>query len=193
MHEMEEGASVGVRGPFGKGFPVDTEMLGSDIVFICGGIGLVPVRSAIQYVLQHRYDYGDVAIVYGTKTPAEQLFLGELAQWEQSEEVKFLQTVDRASPEWKKRVGVITTLIPELAVKSESTKVIVCGPPIMYKFVIMELSAIGIPDDQIYVSLERRMKCGVGRCGHCQINELYTCLDGPVFKYAQVKDAPEAI
>jgi NAD(P)H-flavin reductase len=190
---MQEGDSVGVRGPFGKGFPVDAEMLGSDVVFICGGIGLVPVRSAIEYVLRHRHDYGEVAIVYGTKTPAEQLFVDELAEWEKDESVKFLETVDRAAPEWKKHVGVITTLIPELEVKPESTKVIVCGPPIMYKFVIMELTAIGIPDDQIYVSLERRMKCGVGRCGHCQINELYTCMDGPVFKYSEVKDAPEAI
>jgi len=192
-HALKAGDKVGVRGPFGATFPVADECLGRDVIFICGGIGLVPVRSAIQYVLNHRGDYGKVTILYGSKTPADRLFVKELEQWAARKDVKYLETVDRGDATWKGNVGVITTLIPKIEIDPCNTRVIVCGPPIMYKFVIMGLAALNIPDDYIYVSLERRMKCGVGKCGHCQINGLYTCLDGPVFKYSAVKDAPEAI
>jgi sulfhydrogenase subunit gamma (sulfur reductase) len=193
LHSLAEGEKLGVRGPFGTTFPVAGELLGKDLLFICGGIGMVPVRSAIQYVLNHREDYGHVTVLYGAKTPGDTLFAEEVAAWGARDDVTLMETVDRAEGDWKKHVGVITTLIPKVQVDPVNTHVVICGPPIMYKFVIMSLAAMGVPDDHVYVSLERRMKCGVGKCGHCQINGLYTCLDGPVFKYHGVKDSPEAI
>jgi NAD(P)H-flavin reductase len=172
---------------------VADELRGRDLLFICGGIGLVPVRSAINYVLNHRSDYRQVTILYGCKSPAERLFTRELASWAARKDVTFLETVDRGDGEWKGNVGVITTLIPKVEVDPSSVQAVVCGPPVMYRFVLMELAALGVPDDHVYVSLERRMKCGVGKCGHCQINGLYTCMDGPVFRYSAVKETPEAI
>ena len=193
MHQFDADQKLGIRGPFGTTFPVDSVMQGKDVVFVCGGIGLVPVRSAIHYVLNRGRDYNSVAILYGTKTPADRLFVDELDAWAQRDDITFLETVDRADAKWRGNVGVITTLVPSLEMDPDNTVVIVCGPPVMYKFVLIELFERNIPQDQIYVSLERRMKCGVGKCGHCQINGYYTCLDGPVFKYADVANVQEAI
>lgn len=193
LHRLTAGATLGFRGPFGTHFPVDEGMKGKDVLFICGGIGLVPLRSAIQYVINRRENYGDVTILLGTRSPAERLFTDELAAWAVTEGVTFLETVDRADEHWTGSMGVITTLIPKIKVVPSSTCAIICGPPVMYRFVIRELTARGMTFNDIYVSLERRMKCGVGKCGHCQINGLYTCMDGPVFNYADVADAPEAI
>jgi len=193
LHGLSVGAHIGVRGPLGTCFPLDDELTGKDVLIICGGIGLVPVRSAIQYLLNRRDAYGDLSILYGTRTPADRLFTDEIEDWRARENVTFLETVDRADESWRGNVGVITTLLPKVSVSPASTWVIICGPPIMYKFVISDLAARGVPLDHIYVSLERRMKCGVGKCGHCQINNLYTCLDGPVFNYARLADIPEAI
>ena len=193
LHRLEPGAKVGVRGPFGTTFPVDGVMQGRDVLFICGGIGLVPVRSAIQYVLANRGDYGAVTILIGTKSPAERLFIDEVAQWAARDDVTVLETVDKGDESWTGREGVITTLMPDLTLDSENTVVVVCGPPVMYKFVLFELDKMSVTPDDIYVSLERRMKCGVGKCGHCQINGLYVCQDGPVFRFADVTSAKEAI
>lgn len=194
MHALSVGDKLGIRGPFGTDFPVDTAAFkGRDVLFICGGIGLVPVRGAILEVLANRDEYTGVTILYGTKSPTERLFADELDQWQAQDGVTFLETVDRGDDSWTGNVGVITTLIPKVDIEPDRTTVIVCGPPIMYKFVLMELYQRNIADENVYVSLERRMKCGVGKCGHCQINGLYTCLDGPVFKYADVSDVQEAI
>ncbi|MBN1808009.1 MAG: FAD/NAD(P)-binding protein [Planctomycetes bacterium] len=194
MHRLEPGDEVGVRGPFGTTFPVDGELKGRDLLFICGGIGLVPVRSAINYVLDKRGDYGKVTVLFGAKTPGDRLFVDELAALDGREDVEFLETVDDTCGEkWNACVGVITMLFEKIEVSPESTTSIICGPPVMYKFAIMGLHEMGFTDDRIYVSLERRMKCGVGKCGHCQINGLYTCQDGPVFRYSDVAEVREAI
>jgi len=193
LTSMNEGDKIGVRGPFGNHFPVDSVLKGKNVLFICGGIGLVPVRSAIHYVLNRRDDYGDVTILFGARSVADRLFTDELAEWDARDDVTFLETVDRGDGDWKGNVGVITTLLPKIKIDTDKTKVIICGPPIMYKFVILELEARAVPVENIYLSLERRMKCGVGKCGHCQINGLYTCIDGPVFNYADVAEAQEAI
>jgi len=193
LHKLQSGDTIGIRGPYGTAFPVDGELKGKDVLIICGGIGLVPVRSAIEYLLHRRADYGDITILYGTRTPADRLFTRAIENWKALENVTYLETVDRADEACQGNVGVITTLLPRVPVSPEMTRVIICGPPIMYKFVISGLAARGVPLDHIYVSLERRMKCGVGKCGHCQINGLYTCLDGPVFNYATLADIPEAI
>lgn len=193
LHGLPVGGKAGIRGPFGTSFPVDSAMLGKDILFICGGIGLVPVRSAILHVLNNRASYGSVTIIVGTKTPAERLFVDEIAEWQRCENVKFCETVDRADREWKGNVGVVTTLLPKLSIDLSRTVTVICGPPVMYKFVILELQKTGMKPDAIYMSLERLMKCGVGKCGHCQVNHLYMCQDGPVVRYADIAKVPEAV
>ncbi len=193
MHSLKPGDKVGIRGPFGTHFPVDGEMKGKDIVFVCGGLGLVPVRSVINYVLHHREDYGDVTILYGTKGPTERLFVDEVEEWISKGNVTYTETVDRGDEQWTGNVGVITTLMTDMAVDPRKTVAVICGPPVMYKFAIVSLYKMGMVDKNIYVSLERHMKCGVGKCGHCQINGLYVCQDGPVFKFADLAEVQEAI
>lgn len=193
LHGLETGAKAGLRGPFGTCFPVDDDLLGKDILFIGGGIGLVPLRSAILHVLQNRSAYGRVTILVGTKTPAERLFGDELDQWRAHENVVLHETVDRGDDKWKGKTGVITTLIPGLVLDLPRTVAVICGPPVMYKFTILELNKIGFKPGQIYLSLERHMKCGVGKCGHCQVNQLYICQDGPVVRYADILNIQGAI
>lgn len=192
LHALDKGASIGIRGPFGKGFPID-DLRGKDLLFVAGGIGLVPLRSLINYALDNRKDFNRVIVLFGARSPAEQLFIQELALWRASSEMEYLETVDRANGDWKGNVGVITTLFPKIAIDPQNTAAIIVGPPVMYRFAILEAQVKGIPYDQIVVSLERRMKCGVGKCGHCQIDDLYVCQDGPVFTYARIKDIKEAI
>jgi len=192
LHGMEPGALVGVRGPMGHGFPID-QMRGKDVLFAPGGLGLAPLRSLINQVLDERSDFGRVLILYGAKRPAELLFREELEEWAARKDIEFHVTVDRGDESWTGHVGVITTLFPRVTVDPHTTVAVTCGPPIMYRFVLMELLGKGIPESQIYLSLERRMKCGVGKCGHCQINDLYCCKEGPVFTYSQIKNVPEAM
>ncbi len=192
LHRMEPGAYVGIRGPFGHGFPIE-QMRGKDLLFAPGGLGLAPLRSLINQVLDERGSFGRVIILYGAKRPSELLFRDELEEWAARDDVEFHVTVDRGDETWEGHIGVITTLFPLVTVDPRNTVAVTCGPPIMYRFVIMEMLGKGIPETQIYLSLERRMKCGVGKCGHCQINDLYCCQDGPVFTYAQIKNVPEAL
>ncbi len=192
MHNLEPGALLGIRGPFGNPFPID-KMKGRDVLFVAGGLGLPPLRSLINQVLDERGYFGRVIILYGTNEPSRILFQDELSEWAEREDVEFLMTVDRGDENWQGNVGVITTLFPKITINPRNTVATVVGPPIMYRFVLMELLGKGIPETQIYLSLERRMKCGVGKCGHCQINELYCCQDGPVFRYADIKGLEEAL
>jgi NAD(P)H-flavin reductase len=192
MHGMKEGSTLGIRGPFGTNFPF-AEARGRDVLFVAGGIGLVPARSFINYVLDNRKDYGRVIILFGARTPADRLFTDELSAWANRKDVEFLETVDRGDPSWKGNVGVITTLFPKIDIDAAKTACVIVGPPIMYKFVIIEAKKKDLADKDIFMSLERRMKCGVGKCGHCQINQYYCCQEGPVFTYEQVKPLPEAL
>lgn len=192
MHGMEPGEMLGIRGPFGHSFPID-RMKGKDVLLAAGGLGLAPLRSLINEVLDNRGSFGRVIILYGTKHPSEILFKDELLQWADQDGVEFHMTMDRGDETWKGNVGVITTLFPKITINPRNTVAATCGPPIMYRFVLMELLGKGIPETQIYLSLERRMKCGVGKCGHCQINQLYCCQDGPVFCYADIKGLEEAL
>lgn len=192
VHRLQVGDKVGVRGPFGTHFPVE-ETKGKDLLFVAGGIGLVPLRSFIHHVLNRRADYGNVTILFGARNPSERLFLQELDQWRKREDIQYLETVDRADPDWKGHVGVITTLFQDIDVDPAGTYCIVVGPPVMYRFVILEAKAKGIPERNIFLSLERRMKCGLGKCGHCQINSVYVCQDGPVFRYSDIFGLKEAL
>ena len=192
LHRMDPGSTVGIRGPFGNGFPID-EMKGKDLLFAPGGLGLAPLRSLINQVLAERESFGRVIILYGARNPSELLFKDELAQWKTRDDVEFHVTVDRGDESWTGNVGVITTLFPKISVNPRSTVAVTVGPPVMYRFVLMELLSKGIQDGRIFLSLERKMKCGLGKCGHCQINNVYVCQKGPVFSYAQLKELPEAI
>ncbi len=192
MHKLHKGAIVGIRGPFGNGFPIK-HMEGKDILFIAGGIGLFPLRSLIQYVLDTRASFGKINIIIGTRTSADRLFPDEIASWGRSQDTELFETVDIGDPHWKGNVGVITTLIPKVEIDPKSTVVVVVGPPIMYRFVIVELKKRGLEDEDIIMSLERRMSCGVGKCGRCQINGVYVCQEGPVFSLAQLRNLREAI
>jgi NAD(P)H-flavin reductase/formate hydrogenlyase subunit 6/NADH:ubiquinone oxidoreductase subunit I len=194
LNTLNVGDKVGIRGPFGNGF--DAEFLkGKDLLFVAGGLGLAPLRSLFNFVLDNRKDYGKVTLLYGCKEPRELLFTDELLALAMREDVDFKPTVNWC-PEnetWTGSIGVITTLIPQVIFEPEKTYAIICGPPIMYKFVIAELKSKNLPDNHIILSLERRMKCGVGKCGHCQINQIYVCKDGPVFNYSIIKGIPEAL
>lgn len=187
LHKLEKGDIIGIRGPFGKGFPIDS-MFGYDLVIIAGGLGIVPLRSLIRYVTDNKKDFGHVRILLGCKTSKEFLFKEETKEWMKRSEIKLNCTVDKGDPEWTGNVGVITTLIPDTEINPARTYAVVVGPPIMYRFVIAELLKKNIPNHQIIVSLERRMRCGLGKCGHCQIEGVYVCQSGPVFTYAQLKD-----
>jgi NAD(P)H-flavin reductase/formate hydrogenlyase subunit 6/NADH:ubiquinone oxidoreductase subunit I len=194
LHNLNVGDKVGVRGPFGNGFDTDS-LKGKDLLFIAGGLGIAPLRSLINYVFDNRKDFGRVFLLYGCKEPKELLFGDELVSMSSKENVEFKSTVNWC-PEnevWNGNLGVITTLIPQVDFDPEKTTAILCGPPVMYKFVIADLKKRNIPDDHIIMSLERRMKCGVGKCGHCQINQIYVCKDGPVFNYSKIKGVPEAL
>jgi len=187
LHKLGKGDIVGIRGPFGKGFPIDN-MFGYDILIVAGGLGIVPLRSLIRYITYNKNDFGHVQILVGCKTPAELLFKGETEEWMKRSEIKINCTVDRADADWHGNVGLITSLIPGVDINPARTYAVVVGPPIMYRFVIAELLKKNIPDHQIIVSLERRMRCGLGKCGHCQIEGVYVCQSGPVFNYAQLRN-----
>jgi sulfhydrogenase subunit gamma (sulfur reductase) len=194
MHALKSGDKLGIRGPFGKGFPV-SEFEGKDVIVVAGGIGLPPLRSLINTLIDptQRKRFGRVIILYGVRSPDMFIFDSERKDWESRKDIEYKVTVDRESPGWKGHVGVITTLIPDLTLDLPRTVAVIVGPPVMYKFAILALRSKGLADNQIWVSLERKMKCGVGKCGHCQINNVYVCQEGPVFNYAKIKDLKEAI
>ncbi len=191
MHALDKGDWVGIRGPFGKPFPVKV-MTGNDLLFVAGGLGIAPLRSLINYVIDNRREFGKVDILLGCKSPSDMLFGDEVAAWQKRLDVEFACTVDRKDPDWKGNVGLITALLPGVTINPEKTFAVVVGPPIMYKFVIAELLKKNLPERQIILSLERHMKCGMGKCGHCQIDHpknYYCCKDGPTFTYEEVKAA----
>jgi sulfhydrogenase subunit gamma (sulfur reductase) len=194
LHRLSPGDKVGIRGPFGKGFCTE-ELEGKDVVFVAAGLGLPPLRSLINTLIheKNRKKFGRVTVLYGVKSPAEFLFNDERKSWETRKDIAYQVTVDRPTGGWEGHVGVITSLIPDLTLDLGKTVAAICGPPVVYKYAILALRSKGLRDDQIFVSLERRMKCGVGKCGHCQINNVYVCQEGPVFNYGKIRDLKEAI
>ncbi|MCR4290717.1 MAG: FAD/NAD(P)-binding protein [Candidatus Scalindua sp.] len=192
LHKLEAGSYIGIRGPLGNGFPVE-KMKGKNSLFIAGGLGLAPLRSLINYVLETRDDFAKITILYGAKNPGEILFSDELEIWGKRKDLEIGITVDKPDDSWSGKSGVITRLIPPLDLDPSNTYAIVVGPPIMYKYVLLELQMKQVAENNIIMSLERRMKCGVGKCGHCQINGVYVCLEGPEFSYHKLKFLSEAI
>jgi NAD(P)H-flavin reductase len=181
------GAVVGLRGPFGTPWPT-TEAEGHDVVIVAGGLGLAPLRPAIYRVLANRQRYGHVAILYGTRTPSEILFRAELERWRRGLDIQLLVTVDHADASWHGDVGVVPKLIARAAFDPDHTIAMVCGPEIMMRFSATALLGAGVPVEQIYLSMERNMKCAIGLCGHCQFGPDFVCKDGPVMRYDRIAD-----
>lgn len=192
LHRLEAGATVGIRGPFGRGFDIEA-FSGRDALIVAGGLGIIPLRSLIKFFLDKRDIVRRLIVFYGCKTPEELLFRDELHEWELREDIDLRTTIDRKHPQWQGHVGVVTTLFPEVKLDGPNTTAAVVGPPVMFRFTILECLKAGIPEEMIFLSLERHMKCGVGKCGHCQIDGRYVCLDGPVFRYSEIKRVRGAI
>lgn len=184
--KLKSGDSLGVRGPFGSVWPV-REALGDDLVIVAGGIGLAPLRPALYQALTDRRSFGKIVLLYGARTPDDILYRHELERWRSRFDLYVDVTVDRGVSGWAGNVGVVTTIIPRAPFDPYHTTALICGPEIMMRYVIIELQKKGVPDEKIYVSLERNMKCGVGLCGHCQIGPTFVCKNGPVYSYADVK------
>lgn len=194
LHELQPGDRFGVRGPYGNGFPMKA-YFGRNLLFVAGGIGLIPLRSCLNYALDNRHRYGKIQLFYGARGLKDLMYLGALREWEMSRGFECYLTVDRADEQWTGHVGVVGSLFrkPGVTVPVENTTAFVCGPPIMFRFVIRDLKAMGFEDCNIMSTLERYMKCGVGKCGHCCIGLAYVCVDGPVFTYEQIKRLGEVI
>ncbi|WP_321425113.1 FAD/NAD(P)-binding protein [uncultured Bacteroides sp.] len=191
LADLEEGSTMGFRGPFGNTFPMD-EWKGKSLVFIAGGIALPPMRCVIQNALDLRENFKDITIVYGAKSVNDLVYKDELKEWADRPDVNLVTTVDPGgeTPDWKGEIGFVPSIVDKTAPSPENTIAIVCGPPIMIKFTFPVLEKLGFKDDQIYTTLENRMKCGVGKCGRCNVGKLYVCKDGPVFSKEQLNNIP---
>lgn len=186
MSRLKRGDVVGVRGPFGTHWPVE-QVRGKDLVLVAGGIGLAPLRPAIYYALAHRKQFGRIVLMYGARTPDDLLYEDELLHSPQPLDMDVDVTVDRGVMGWRGRIGVVTTLIPRAPFDADESVAMVCGPEVMMRFTVQALLARGMAADQIYVSMERNMKCGIGFCGHCQYGPVFICKDGPVFRFDKVE------
>jgi NAD(P)H-flavin reductase len=182
LTSMRPGDVVGVRGPFGKPWPM-TELEGKDVIVLAGGIGLAPLRPTIYSLMANRARYNEVIILYGARTPGDLIYKHELELWGWRHEINLGVTVDRADPSWNGNVGVVTTMISTARFDPMNVVALVCGPEVMMRFTVMELQRRGVPDESIYISMERNMKCALGICGHCQLGPDFVCKDGPVFRY----------
>lgn len=186
MRQLKIGDILGIRGPFGKQWPVE-EAFGSDLVIVAGGIGLAPLRPVLYRILAQREKFGKVVLLYGTRSPEDILFRHELERWRASFEMDVHVTVDRAVARWRGNVGVVTTLIPRAPFDPLSAVAMVCGPEVMMRFTALELLKRGVSREHINLSMERNMKCGIGLCGHCQFGPAFVCKDGPVFRYDRIE------
>ena len=189
IHQCKTGDPIGVRGPLGNWFPY-AEMKGKDIYFIGGGIGMAPLRTLLLYMLDNRKDYGAITLLYGARSPQDLCYQEEVKEWAGRKDMELILTVDREFPDWDKRVGLVPNVLKELAPDPKGKIAITCGPPIMIRFTLQALAELGYKDEQVITTLERRMKCGIGLCGRCNIGTSYVCVDGPVYSLAQLKKLP---
>ncbi|MDH4128172.1 MAG: FAD/NAD(P)-binding protein [Spirochaetota bacterium] len=185
IHKMNIGDFIGIRGPYGNGFPVEA-IKSKDILLVAGGLGLAPLRSLIRYILANRSEFGKFMLLYGSKKISDRLFTSDIEDWNKLEDIDFHETVDVADQTWEGNIGLITQLFKFIDPDPKNTVGVVVGPPVMYRFVIREMLNKKLHISQIYMDLERRMRCGMGKCGHCQINEIFVCQKGPVFNYAEM-------
>lgn len=192
LHLRKEKDIVGLRGPYGNGFPFD-EVKGKNILFVGGGIGAAPLRSLINQMFAQRRDFAKISILYGARESRFLCFIDDLEGWGKTENSEVLLTVDAPDAKWWGNVGVVGSLLPKIDIDIKNTVAFICGPPIMIHFVLLDLLKMGFEEEQIITTMERRMECGVGICGHCNIGKSYVCLDGPVFSYHQLRELGEDI
>ncbi|SDB14082.1 NAD(P)H-flavin reductase [Desulfonatronum thiosulfatophilum] len=192
LHGLSKGDRVGVRAPLGNHFPYES-MKGKDIVFIGGGIGMAPLRTLLLFMLDNRADYGKIRVLYGARSPQDMAFSYELPEWLERKDMETVLTIDREAEGWEHRVGLIPNVLLEMAPKPRKAVAVTCGPPIMIKFTLQALKKLGFKDNQIVTTLEKRMKCGVGICGRCNIGTKYVCVDGPVFTNEQLLELPNEL
>lgn len=196
LHNLRENAVVGLRGPYGNGFPVD-ELKGHDLLFVAGGLGIAPLRSLLWYVLDRRTEFGDVILMYGGRSTDEFLFENELASLKKRGDIRTMliaeRIADRDKGTWDGPTGMVTDLFNDVALDARDMYAVICGPPVMYKFVLIKLLERDFSKDKILMSLERKMKCGVGKCAHCLVGSKYTCMHGPIFTYWDAMQLPEMI
>ena len=186
LHRLSAGAEIGFRGPYGNSFPLDF-LQGKNLVFVGGGIGLAPLRSLIWNVLDNRDKYKKIDIIYGARSPSDLCFKYDLESWNKDKTVNMVTTVDKGDESWTGREGFVPQVLEQVAPSARDAVAIVCGPPIMIRFTFPALEKLGFTPEQMLTTLEKRMKCGIGKCGRCNIGNLYVCRDGPVFTYAQIK------
>lgn len=191
LWRLEVGDTVGFRGPYGNWFPVD-EFKGRSVLFIAGGIGLPPIRGVLWNCLDLRNQFKEITVVYGARTVSDLVYKHELEEWERREDMSLVKTVDPGgeTPDWDGKIGFVPTVLEQAAPASEGAVALVCGPPVMIKFTLPVLTTLGFTDDRIYSTLENRMKCGLGKCGRCNIGDVYVCVEGPVFTAEQMKVLP---
>ena len=191
LHQMDVGQQITIRGPYGNAFPVDTEFAGKDLLFIAGGIGLAPLRSVINYVRHYRDRYGKIDIVYGSRSKEDLVDYQEIInEWSRDAGVNVYLTIDREQEGWDGHVGFVPNYVKELGFSTDKIAVL-CGPPIMIKFTLAGLGELGFEKTQVYTTMELRMKCGIGKCGRCNIGAKYVCKDGPVFRCDQLEELPD--
>ncbi len=192
LHELKTGDKVGIRGPFGNGFPFE-EIKGKNVIYVAGGIGLIPLRSSIMHVLQHRKEFGRIILLYGSRSSKDLMYRYNIDEWLKIDGFETFVTIDREEQGWTGEVGFVHNLIDKAKIPVENTVAFVCGPPVMFNAVIKELLSKGLSEDDIISTLERHMKCGIGKCQHCAIGRTLVCTDGPVYTYRQIKTLGEQI
>jgi NAD(P)H-flavin reductase len=190
LHASDPGDTISIRGPYGNGFPLN-EWKGKNILTIGGGIGQAPLRPIVQYILDNRGDFGQLDIIYGARTSNDLCFKDELFELEKRDDVNVHLSIDVEEPGWTRFVGFVPDNLLGVKPSPENTIAITCGPVVMINYVIKNLLELGFTDQQIFTTLENRMKCGIGKCGRCNVGHLYVCKDGPVFSYATLKNLPE--
>ena len=187
LHQMEPGQQITIRGPYGNGFPVKTDLKGKNLLFIAGGVGLAPLHSVINYVLDNRADFGTVDVLYGSRSADDLLDLDEIQNSWMKKDINVHLTIDRPQDGWDGHVGFVPNYVTELGFDPDHN-VLVCGPPIMIKFTLQALTGLGFKKEQVFTTMELRMKCGVGKCGRCNIGSKYVCKDGPVFRFDKLDE-----
>jgi NAD(P)H-flavin reductase len=194
LHNLEEGELIGIRGPYGNPFPLE-EMEGKNVTIVGGGFAFTTLRSTIHYISHpaKRHLYKDITIVYGARSPGELLYKNELSEWEKRDDIRMHVTVDKGDPGWKGKEGFVPQVLQNAAPSPDNAIILVCGPPIMMKFTLPIIRELGFKDDRIFTSLERKMSCGIGKCGRCNIDSRYVCKDGPVFRFSELGKARESV
>ncbi len=190
LHYLKEGDELGIRGPLGNHYPIDI-FKGKNVIIIGGGFAFTTLRALIKYLIAYREDFKDITIIYGARTPGMLLYKEELKEWEKRRDLKVYITVDKGNEAWQGLVGFVPRIVEKVAPGPKDAYAVICGPPIMIKFTLPKLTALGFPSEKIYTSLEMRMKCGIGMCGRCNIGKFYVCKDGPVFSLAQLESLPK--